>query len=67
MIIHISFANVFIYKGVTIGWHDYIGPTIFRRGTDIERNYKGVSLRTWSLVNKFSKLSKEDREQFRIV
>lgn len=64
-IIHISWCNVFLYKGVTIDWHNYLGPTILNRHTEEERNYKNISLRIWGLVNQFSRLSKEDREQYR--
>jgi hypothetical protein len=65
-LIHMSFADVFLYKGVTIDWHNYLGPTILRKNTDEERNYRNISLRIWGLVNQFSRLSKEEREKYRI-
>lgn len=65
-IIHISWANIFRYKGVTIDWHDYYGPTILNRHTEEERQFKNISGRTWGLVGQFSRLSKEDREKYRI-
>ena len=65
-IIHISRANIFRYKGVTIDYHSYCGPIVLNRHTDNERPYKNVSLRIWSLVNQFYRLSKEEREQYRI-
>jgi len=65
-VIHISWANVFRYKGVTIDWHNYLGPTILNRHTEEERNYKNISLRVWGLVTQFSRLSKDDREDYRI-
>ena len=66
VIIHMTFAKVFLYKGVTLEWHDYLGPIILRRNTEVERNYKNVSLRTWGLVNKFAGLSKEEKQQYRL-
>ena len=65
-IIHISWINIFRYKGVTIGWHNYCEPIILNRHTEEERNYKNISLRIWGLVNQFARLSKDDREQYRI-
>ncbi len=65
-IIHISWGNGFRYKGVTIDWHNYLGPTILNRHTEEERPYKNISLRIWGLVTQFSRLSKEEREQYRI-
>lgn len=46
-IIHISWANVFMFKGVTIGWHNYLGPTILNRHTGNDKNYKNISWRVW--------------------
>ncbi len=65
-LIHITYAKGFLYKGVTLEWHDYLGPIILRRNTEVERNYKNVSLRIWSLVNQFARLSKEGRQQYRL-
>lgn len=65
-IIYISWANVFLYKGVTIDWHNYLGPTILRRNTDEERNYRNISLRVWGRVNQFARLTKEEREEYRL-
>jgi hypothetical protein len=65
-ILHVSWANVYLFKGVTIDWHNYLGPTILNRHTGNERNYKNISWRIWGLVGQFGRLSKEDREQFRI-
>jgi hypothetical protein len=65
-ILHINWANVFLFKGVTIDWHNYLGPTIINRHTEKERQYKNISLRVWGLVSQFSKLSKKEREKYRI-
>jgi len=65
-LIHISWASIFLYKGVTVDWHDYLGPILLRRNTDEERNYRNISLRVWGLVNQFSRLTKEQREQYRL-
>lgn len=61
-----SFANIFYYKGVTIDWHNYLGPGILRRTSHEPRSARNISYRTWGLVNQFSRLTKEEREQFRI-
>ena len=63
-VIHISLANIFLYKGVTIDWHSYCGPVILNRHTDRER--PSVSLRVCGLVGQFIRLSDEEREQYRI-
>ena len=65
-IIHIAYAKGFRFKGVTLEWNDYLGPTILNRHTEEERHYKNISLRIWNLVDKFSCLSKDEREQYRI-
>ncbi len=65
-IIHISWAKGFRYKGVTLEWHDYLGPTIINRHTEKERNYRNISLRVWGLVTQFSHLTKEERQQYKI-
>jgi hypothetical protein len=76
-ILHISWANIFYYKGVFIDWHNYCGPTLLRRNSHSnrkvlsdcigeERHWKNISGRTWALVGKFARLSKEEREQYRI-
>ena len=65
-IIHISWANIFMFKGVTIDWHNYLGPTLLRRTSHELRNDRNISLRTWGLVSQFARLDKEGREQYRI-
>lgn len=65
-LIHVSWASVFLFKGVTIGWHYFCGPTILNRHTEEERQYKNISLRVWGLVNQFARLSKSEREQYRV-
>ena len=65
--IHMSFANVFLFKGVTIDWHDYLGPNILRRVSHEPRNDKNISLRTWGLVEQFGRLEKSERDQYRII
>lgn len=66
MIIHIAIGKGYRYKGVTLEWHNYCGPTVLNRHTEQERNYRNISLRIWSLVNQFARLSKEQKEQYRI-
>ena len=65
-LIHISFTDSFLYKGVTFDWHNYCGPTILNRHNGEARKFENISNRNWSAVNKFSGMSKEDREQYRI-
>lgn len=65
-LIHISHTSIFRFKGVTIDWHNFCGPIILNRHTEKERQYKNISLRVWGLVNKFSGLSKEQKESYRI-
>lgn len=66
MLIHIAMGKGYRYKGVTLEWHNYLGPTVLNRHTEQERNYRNISLRIWSLVNQFARLSKEQKEQYRI-
>jgi len=65
-LIHISHTSIFRFKGVTIDLHNFCGPIILNRHTEEERQYKNISLRIWSLVNKFAGLSKEQKEAYRI-
>ena len=65
-VIHTSWANVFRYKGVTIDWYKFCGPIILNRHTEEERQYRNISGRVWSLVAKFSWLSDEEKEKYRI-
>lgn len=66
MLIHIAMGKGYRYKGVTLEWHNYLGPTVLNRHTEQERNYRNISLRIWALVSKFAQLSKEEKEQYRI-
>ena len=59
-------ANWFQYKGVTIDWHDYLGPQIMNRHTAEARPVQNISLRIWGLVTQFSQLPKKEREEHRI-
>ncbi|CAM0060191.1 hypothetical protein VPHK479_0082 [Vibrio phage K479] len=65
-IIHIAVGRGYRYKGVTLEWHNYLGPTVLNRHSEEERNYKNISLRIWGIVNQFAALSKEDKELYRI-
>ncbi len=65
-IIHISYASGFRFKGVTFQWHDHLGPTIINRHTENERPCKNISLRVWGLITQFSRLTKEQREDYAI-
>ena len=66
-IIHISYGELFRYKGVTFEWHRYLGPTIINRHTEKERQHRNISLRVWSLVSKFSWLSEREKQRFNLI
>lgn len=65
-IIHISWAKVYRYKGVTFYWHSYLGPTILRRNTGNERNWRNVSGRVWGLFGQWLRLPESEQEKYRI-
>lgn len=65
-IIHMNFARLYRFKGVTFEWHRYLGPVILNRHTEKERDYRNVSLRIWSIVSKFSWLSDEEKAKYKI-
>ena len=66
-LIHLSFANVFQFNGVTIEWHRYGGPQVLRRKTWEPRNERNLSLRIWGIVDQFARLSKDEREKYRVM
>ena len=65
-LIHVSYAKGYRFGGVTFEWHNYLGPFIINRHTEKERDFRNISMRNWSQVNKFSRLSVADREKHRI-
>ena len=66
MIIHISISKVYRVGGVTFEWRNYLGPTIINRHTGDMRNIKNVSLRNWAMINKFCRMSEQEKENHRI-
>lgn len=66
-LVHISYARIYRVGGVTFEWNDYLGPYIINRHTDKERNYNNISMRNWAQVNKFHHMSKDEREQYRLI
>lgn len=65
-VVHMSFAKIYRYKGVTFDWHEYLGPIVINRHTEKERDYRNISLRNWAMIGKFYKLSDEQKEEHRI-
>lgn len=63
---HITYAKGYRYKGVTLEWHNYLGPIVLNRHTEQERNYRNISLRIWGLVGQFGRLSDSKKQQYRI-
>lgn len=64
-LIHVSFAKVYRYKGVTFELHYWMGPIILRRDSEQERKYKNVSCRIWQIVMKFMLKTDEEKQQYR--
>lgn len=62
----ISSGKTYQYKGVTFDWHDYLGPIMLNRKTLNERPWRVVKRRQWALFAKWHKLSKEQKELYRI-
>lgn len=65
-IVHMSFARVYQFKGLTFEHHDYLGPTMLRRKTHKDRDYRAIKGRQWGLYYQWLRLPFEQREQFRI-
>ena len=64
--IHVSYARIYRVGGVTFEWHRVLGALIINRHTDNERSYTNISARNWAQVDKFCRMSKDEREQYRI-
>jgi len=66
-IIHIATARVYKFGHVTFEWHDYLGPEILSGRTLEPIDMCQVGNRAWAMISKFQKLSKEDRELYRLA
>jgi hypothetical protein len=62
----ITLAKIYRVNGVTFEWHEYLGPIILNRHTEEERPYRNVSGRNWRAIHKFTNMTREKRELFRI-
>ena len=63
----LSSGNFYLYKGVTLEMHSWMGPCPLRRTTFEPRSYANVSSRIWSLCSKFAQLSDLEQKQYLIM
>lgn len=59
-------GKTYQYKAITFDWHDYLGPIMLNRHTFNERPWRSVSRRQWALLEQWQRLSKEQKELYRI-
>ena len=65
-VIHISYSKAYRVGGVSFEWHNWCGPLIINRHTEKERKFRNISLRNWAMINRFSGMTEEERELYRI-
>lgn len=66
-LVHVSYSKIYRVGGVTFEWHDgWFGPLIINRHTEKERPFRSISRRNWAAINKFLRMTKEQRENHRI-
>lgn len=66
-LIHISSSKIYRVNGVTFEWHSYLGPIVLNRHTGKERPFRSISCRNWSAVEKFQRMSEDQKDHYRIV
>ncbi len=63
---HISYARVYKFKHLMFEWHSYMGP-VFLRHADCEPKPEQLRpMRDYAVLNKWERLCKNEREQYRI-
>lgn len=65
-LIHLSFCKAYQFKGITFEWHDYCGPAFLRRKDFEMKPQLQRPMREYGLLGQWLRLSKIEREQFRI-
>ena len=59
-------SSIYYYKGITFDYCDLAGVIIVRRVSHRARKPNRVSTRQWKALIKFSKLSREEREEYMV-
>jgi hypothetical protein len=66
MIINITYQKIYEFQHLLFEYHPYMGP-VFLRHKDCEpKNQQLRPSRDYGVLNKWEKLSKEEKETFRI-
>ncbi|MFV0576010.1 MAG: hypothetical protein ACK5NC_11450 [Vibrio sp.] len=67
-ILHMSLAKIYIYKNVMIDWHEWLGPSVLNKNTEMERNWRTLNgnARLWKKVGEFARLPDKEKEEYRI-
>lgn len=62
----ITLSKLYRIDGVTFEWNEWYGPSIINRHTEEDRPYRNVSGRNWGAIRKFTNMTLEQRELFRL-
>jgi len=66
MIIKVTTMKVYKFKHLVFDFHDYLGPGFLRHKDFEPKSQQFRPMRDYGVLNQWEKLSKEDREKFRI-
>ena len=61
---HICLANIYQFEGLTFEYHNYLGPTQYKKDGSEPR--KNISKNFYDVIDKFVKLSEKEREKYLI-
>lgn len=60
----VTVADIYSFEGFLFQWHDYLGPTpVHKRTFDLRKTVPGGF---WDMITRWQKLSKKEREKYRV-
>jgi hypothetical protein len=65
--IKISQEKIYQFKSITFAWHNYLGPSFLRKKDWEPKRQERITNRDYAILNKWQSLSKDEREQHRVL
>lgn len=59
-------ATTYKYKSIVFDYEEYLGPTILSHRSYIPKDSRQISLRLWGEFCQWYRLSKDERNQYRV-
>lgn len=67
MKIKLTMAKIYNFKSIMFEYHNYCGPLFLRRKDWEPKNQQIRPMRDYGVLAKWEKLSKDEREQYRVL